>query len=198
MASLTVEEFNYEDTSGREYETLNSGYLYIDDPAEEAISMPFVVWRPIFAYLRPVNWWEDLNLSVEGDETYTGLDSLRYVNFKVDDNPNEFYYLMVPQLDDNDPFAQLDGISIDVEEPVEELTNGTIEQILASNYTLDRIVEDDSVEITTLLERPDISNPNPTPVPEPSPSGGISLLSLLFLGVWLKRRLLKHRKPVRI
>lgn len=195
MASLFVNEFDYEQTSGWEYDTLNSGFLHIDDPAEEAISIPFVWWFPRFAFIRGFNWWEDLNLSVGGDETHAGLDSLRYINFEVDDNPDEFYYLVVPQLEDNDPFAQLDGVFIDVEEPVAELTNGTIEQILASNYTLDRIEEDNSVEITTLLERPEEP---PASVPEPSPSGGISLLSLLFIGVWLKRRLFKHQKPVRI
>lgn len=205
MASWFVEESDYQQTSGIEFDLMRSGYLNVqatDGNASDAISMPFLWWSPRYSYYSSsvYFWWWDGNELATGGNVEEELNNLHFVKFELDEDPDEFYYLVVPQVDKN-PFIALDGMYLELDSYDPTYEDGLFEQILNNNHELVG-VEDAELDIADLLNwvalanqqqttaAMEISVPNPDKsesVPEPSAVSGVLVVGAVLLVVAVKR-----------
>lgn len=211
MASFFVEESDYQQTSGIEFEYVRSGYLNVqptNDQASEPVSVPFVWYWPGYTYFRSRRsnyfsyfWFWDQNVLPEEKSAFESeLNNLHFVKFELNEDPEEFYYLVLPKQDEN-PFLDIDGIDLELDGYDPTYEDGLFPEILNSSYEFVS-VEEAELDMADLLDFVALENQEPilippsqpsdnvggsTSIPEPSSLGGISVVAVLLLVVMVKR-----------
>jgi len=206
MTSWFVEESDYQQTSGIEFDLMRSGYLNIqptDPNASDAVSMPFLWWSPQQSYYYNTSyfwWWDGKQLAGVDNLVEEELNNLRYVKFELDEDPDEFYYLVVPQTETNS-FIDLDGIYLELDSYDPTYEDGLFAEILNSNYEFVG-VEDAQLDIADLLNWVELANQQQTTtatqtlvpnqgqsesVPEPSAVSGVLVVGAVLLAALVKR-----------
>lgn len=230
MPSWFVEESDYQQTSGIEFDYMRSGYLNIqptDANAGDAVSMPFLWWWPQYTYFSYNSyfwWWDGNQLATGGNAAEEELNDLRFVKFELDEDPDEFYYLVIPELKKN-PFTDLNGIDLELDGYDPTYEDGLFEEILNGSYEflgvedaelgiadlLNWVELDNQQEITAAIERlaPQpldneretaamerfVPSPDKTEsVPEPSAVSGVLVVGVVLLAAIAKRSFSNFRQ----
>jgi hypothetical protein len=164
--------------------------------------MPFLWWWPRYTYYSYFSyfWWWDGNQLATGGNVEEELNNLRFVKFELDEDQDEFYYLVVPQIGTN-PFIDLDGMYLELDTYDPTYEDGLFAEILNSNHQFIG-VEDAELDIADLLNWVELANQQQTTaqvdvlplqladaesVPEPSAVSGVLLLGAIFLAAVVKR-----------
>lgn len=205
MPFWSAQQQNYQDTGGLAFSSGTSGYIQItpQDGSSDALNLPFLWWMPYQTHTTTFYWWEDYELS-DGQLLLTeSLSAINFVRFTSYQDPDEFYYLLLPNLDP-DPFLSFDSIYLESQNynPTVDIPLLTsiispeyeVNQITASNVGFEDILTfelPDSPEsiVETPLEPKLPESQQHQDIPEPTSPLTLILLGILLAGSVLKRRL---------
>lgn len=181
--ATTTHEYNGLKNFNAEF--IRGGYIDIEveDSADENFSIPFVyfggVWyqNPIFKY------YDQFDEFSEDSDIDSRLDAFTFMEFKPDFDSNPIsYYLAVHKDLETNPFIDLDGVTITSRNSNPSVDDSFLNLLLTSSYTRKEVEE-----IEFEFDFP--GDPNPPSVPEPSAVSGMLVISVLILGVTIKRQI---------
>ncbi|MDB9314748.1 hypothetical protein PN462_16665 [Spirulina sp. CS-785/01] len=200
MPWMYAETLNYQQTAGYQFQSLTSGYLGVQN-SSTSIYKPFLWWEPSSSSQSPgFFWWENDPYFSSEPENLEELENLDFVKFELSDDPSEFTFLVIPNLEEN-PFKTKNGDWVLSESYDPSVDISLFDVLLKSDYERcgvdyqDLTVSDLSSDggssmvnhsIQTCMN--DIADPDPTDVPESSSILSFCLLGLvLFLVTWKRK-----------
>lgn len=201
MTYWLTQESDYQQTSGLEFDFGRSGYIEVEDNSGDSMSLPFIWWMPspYYSYGTTFNWWDGYELS-SGDSLSTeNLNSLRFVEFTSDDDSDEFYYLVLPDLE-TDPLIEFDSIYVESELDDPTIDNFIFSDMVQPEYTVTQVEEaelglDDLVNFQTSQTQVEVPADNTggtssdmTSVPESASPWSLVILGILLFATLLKRQ----------
>ncbi|MBZ8180945.1 hypothetical protein [Oscillatoria salina] len=204
MVSWSIEESDYQGTTGWSFDTSSSGYLQIqpNGGGSEPTAVPFLWWNARRSnYVHGFNWWEDYDFGTVQNSTNSLLENSRFIKFESDEVPDEIYYLVLPDLD-TDFFINLASESLDIDSYDPSYESGFFDNILSREYSLNVEYSQPQLEITDFCQTiqcqvtPLPPDPTNTTVPEPSSTFSILGLAAIFFVIIIKRSLLPKRSKI--
>ena len=209
MPFWSAQQQNYQDTGGLAFSSGTSGYIQVtpQDGSSDAFNLPFLWWMPYQTHATTFYWWEDYELSDGGSLPTESLNDLSFVRFTSYEDSDEFYYLLLPNLDP-DPFLSFDSIYLESQSYDPTVDIPLLTSIISPEYEVNRITASNvGFEDILTFERPDahesiIDVPKDRSVSETSGSQEIpeptSPLSLILIGIILGGAALKRRWTCRM
>lgn len=186
-STWSIQENDYNETSGFDFFTLSSGYVEVQSPTtQESVSLPFLWYFSnwSFYYNPSFNWWD------EYPTASLWLDDLQLFRFEQTTNSNDnFYYLVLPETEP--------GIFENISNSITSKTSfnpNQIEEVFKSIL----IEPEQDLNVTTLsweeqLDVCDVTNCYPQSVPEASSVMGVLAIGLTVVGVAIKRTFFPKR-----
>jgi hypothetical protein len=209
MPFWSAQQQNYQDTGGLVFSPGTSGHIQVtpQDGSNEVLDLPFLWWMPYQTHATTFYWWEDYELSDGGSLMTESLSAINFVRFTSYSDPDEFYYLLLPNLDP-DPFLSFDSIYLESENANPTNDVPLLTSLINSEYEVNQITTSNvGFEDILTFERPDLLQPEPeVPLNPPSPESPdsqdvpevTSPLSLLLIGILLAGSILKRRFTCRM
>ena len=209
MPFWSAQQQNYQDTGGLAFSSGTSGYIQVtpQDGSSDTLDLPFLWWMPYQTHTTTFYWWEDYELSDGGSLPTESLNDLSFVRFTSYEDSDEFYYLLLPNLDP-DPFLSFDSIYLESQDYNPTVDIPLLTSIISPEYEVNRITASNvGFEDILTFERPDPPQLEPeVPLNPPSPESPnsqdvpevTSPLSLLLIGIILAASLLKRRLTCRM
>ncbi|NMG59524.1 PEP-CTERM sorting domain-containing protein [Geitlerinema sp. P-1104] len=204
MPFWSAQQQNYQDTGGLVFSPGTSGYIQVtpQDGSSEALNLPFLWWMPYYHRASTFYWWEDYELSDGGPLMTENLSAINFVRFTSYSDPDEFYYLLIPNLDPN-PFLSFDSIYLQSENANPTSDIPLLTSLINSDYEVNQITgakvefediltfelpntNESVVEVPVETEFPETQQSQD--IPEPTSTLSLILIGIIFGGSALKRR----------
>ncbi|MDJ1181326.1 hypothetical protein PJF56_20905 [Roseofilum sp. BLCC_M91] len=218
MYDWKTEIRSYSQTAGYGMDDYDSYFLNLETSGQESVAIPFLEWRATysrrpwwqhFRYSRrpsshfAYHHWPsprvasfsqsslpEYHLVPEGTPTQPGLDVLNYIQITSDNDPHEFFHLILPNFDRyNQTFIDFNQTFIDLNTQYRDEVK--IEDLLAevvlpgTSYS----VEEGDFDVICVLYYQSNSQgcSSPVPVPEGSSVVGIVAIGLALVGMAIRR-----------
>lgn len=157
---------------------------------------------PYYHRVSTFYWWDGYELS-DGQPLLTeSLSAINFVRFTSYEDPDEFYYLLIPNLDP-DPFLSFDSIYLESKNasPTSDIflltslinSDYEVNQISGANVGFEDILTFELPETyESVVEVPVDTQPSESQqsqdIPEPTSTLSLILIGIIFGGSALKRR----------
>ncbi|KPQ39397.1 MAG: PEP-CTERM protein-sorting domain [Phormidium sp. OSCR] len=204
MPFWSAQQQNYQDTTGFIFTPGVSGYIQVTpkDGSSDVLNLPFLWWMPHQPYATTFHWWDDYELSDGGAMQTESLSAINFVRFTSYQNPDEFYYLLIPNLDP-DPFLSFDSIYLESKNanPTSDIflltslinSDYEVNQLTGANVEFEDILTFELPEsYESVVEVPVDTQPSESQqsqdIPEPTSTLSLILIGIIFGGSALKRR----------